>query len=236
MSKTEAWWMMQPKVIKYQQRLGDVLRCLPACKYLADQGHGVLFDCFEQYHGVFDMVSYAKPMGAIPFNADIIDLEIWPTRYGQFIKSKKPWHEFVYSDPRIKDADKTNIVLDRLDEKSALGLPGKYNLIAPFGLSQTHKRNPLELIQAAAKELGKDNIIILCPQDIQIQGLKTYTAPSVEQMAKAIRGADEFWAINSSPIILASAVRRDKESRFWGEKNEAEVQNVFHFEGLVRMD
>lgn len=227
---------MQPKVIKYQQRLGDVLRCLPACKYLADQGHEVLFDCFEQYHGVFDMVSYAKPMGAIPFDADIIDLEIWPTRYGQFIKSKKPWHEFVYSDPRIKDADKTNIVLDRLDEKPALGLPEKYNLIAPFGLSQTHKRNPLELIQAAAKELGKDNIIILCPPEFQIQGLKTYTASSVEQMAKAIRGADEFWAINSSPIILASAVRRDKKSRFWGEKNEAEVQNVFHFEGLVRMD
>lgn len=236
MSKTEALWMMQPKVIKYQQRLGDVLRCLPACKYLADQGHEVLFDCFEQYHGVFDMVSYAKPMGAIPFNADIIDLEIWPLRYAQFIKSRKPWHEFVYSEPKIKGADKTNVILDRLDKEPALGLPEKYNLIAPFGISQTYKRNPLELIQKAAKELGKDNIIILCPSEFQIQGLKTYTAPSVEQMVKAIRGADEFWAVNSSPIIIASAVRKDKESRFWGEKNDAEVQNVFHFEGLVRMD
>jgi hypothetical protein len=55
-------------------------------------------------------------------------------------------------------------------------------------------------------------------------------------MVKAIRGAGQFWAVNSSPIIIASAVRRDKESRFWGEKNEAEVQNVFHFQGLVRMD
>jgi hypothetical protein len=182
------------------------------------------------------MVSYAKPMGAIPFNADIIDLEIWPLRYAQFIKSRKPWHEFVYSEPRIKGADKTNIVLDRLDKEPALGLPEKYNLIAPFGISQTYKRNPLELIQRAAQELGKDNIIILCPPEFQIQGLKTYTAQSVEQMAKAIRGADEFWAVNSSPIIIASAVRKDKESRFWGEKNESEVQNVFHFEGLIRMD
>jgi hypothetical protein len=228
--------MMQPKVIKYQQRLGDVLRCLPACKYLADQGCEVLFDCFKQYHGVFNIVSYAKPMGAIPSNADIIDLEIWPLRYAQFIKSRKPWHEFVYSEPRIKGADKTNIVLDRLDNEPALGLPEKYNLIAPFGISQTYKRSPIEFIQKAAKELGKDNIIILCPPEFQIQGLKTYTAPSVEQMAKAIRGADEFWAVNSSPIIIASAVRKDKESRFWGEKNEAEVQNVFHFDGLIRMD
>ena len=227
---------MQPKIIKYQQRLGDVLRCLPACKYLADKGHPVLFDCFAQYHGVFDMVSYVRPMDATPYDAEIIDLEIWPLRYVEFLKSRKPWHEFVYCDPRIKDADKTNIVLDKLSDGPAEGLPEKYNLIAPFGISQTYKRNPLELIQTSAKELGKDKIIILCPPEFQIQGLQTYTAPSVEQMAKAIRGADEFWAVNSSPIILASAVRKGKDSRFWGEKNEAEVQNVFHFEGLIRMD
>jgi hypothetical protein len=228
--------MMSTKIIKYQQRLGDVLRCLPACKYLADQGHEVFFDCFEQYHGVFDLVSYAKPLDKTPWDAEVIDLEIWPNRYADFLKSKKPWHDFVYSHPAIKDADKKNIVFDKLDDRPAAGLPEKYNLIAPFGISQTYKRNPLELIQTAAKELGKDNIIILCPPEFQIQGLNTYTAPSVEQMVKAIRGADEFWAVNSSPIIIASAVRREKESRFWGEKNEAEVQNVFEFEGLVRMD
>ena len=227
---------MPTKIIKYQQRLGDVLRCLPACKHLADQGHEVLFDCFEQYHGVFDLVSYAKPLKELRLDGEIIDLEIWPLRYAKFIKSRKPWHEFVYSEPKIKGADKTNIILDRLDKEPAFGLPEKYNLIAPFGISQTYKRNPLELIQRAAQELGKDNIIILCPPEFQIQGLKTYTAQSVEQMAKAIRGADEFWAVNSSPIIIASAVRKDKESRFWGEKNESEVQNVFHFEGLTRMD
>lgn len=227
---------MPTKIIKYQQRLGDILRCLPACKYLADQGHNVFFDCFEQYHGVFDLVSYAKPLGKTHWDAEIIDLEIWPNRYAEFLKSKKPWHDFVYSHPAIKDADKKNIVFDKLDDRPANGLPEKYNLIAPFGISQTYKRNPLELIQTAAKELGKDNIIILCPPEFQIQGLNTYTAPSVEQMVKAIRGADEFWAVNSSPIIIASAVRREKESRFWGEKNEAEVQNVFEFDGLVRMD
>lgn len=228
--------MMQPKIIKYHQRLGDVLRCLPACKYLADQGHEVLFDCFEKYHGVFDMVSYAKPLGKTPWDAEVIDLEVWPNKYAEYRKSKKTWTDFVYSDPRIKDADKTNIILDSLGADKALGLPEKYHLIAPFGISQGYQRNPLELIQTAAKELGKDNIIILCPPEFQIQGLRTYTAPSVEQMAKAIRDADEFWAINSAPIILASATRRDKESRFWGQKNEWETDNIFEFEGLVRMD
>jgi len=227
---------MQPKVIKYQQRLGDVLRCLPACKYLADQGHEVLFDCFEQYHGVFDLVSYAKPMGAIPFNADIIDLEVWPNKYIDYRKSRKTWTDFVYSEPRIKDADKTNIILDKLDAGKALGLPEKYHLVAPFGVSQGHQRNPLVLIQLAAKELGKDNIIILCPPNFQIQGLATYTAPSVEQMAKAVRDADEFWAINSAPVILASATRKEKETRFWGQKNEWETDNIFEFDGLIRMD
>ena len=223
---------MSVKTIKYSQRLGDVLRCLPAAKHLADQGHEVFFDCFEQYHGVFDLVSYVKAGS----KGDVLDLEIWPNRYNDFIKSRKNWHDFVYSNPEIKEADKTNIVLDKLDDKPAEGLPETYNLVAPFGISQTFYRNPLTLIQDAVKELGKESVFVLCPPDIKIQGLNTYTAQSVEQMVKAIRGADQFWAVNSSPIIIASAVRREKESKFWGEKNESEVQNVFHFQGLVRMD
>jgi hypothetical protein len=223
---------MSVKTIKYSQRLGDVLRCLPAAKYLADQGHEVFFDCFDQYHGVFDLVSYVKAGS----KGNVLDLEIWPNRYSDFIKSRKNWHDFVYSNPEIKEADKTNIVLDRLDDKPAEGLPETYSLVAPFGISQTFYRNPLALIQDAVKEFGKESVFVLCPPDIKIQGLNTYTAQSVEQMVKAIRGADQFWAVNSSPIIIASAVRRGKESRFWGEKNEAEVQNVFHFEGLTRMD
>ena len=223
---------MSVKTIKYSQRLGDVLRCLPACKYLADQGHEVFFDCFDQYHGVFDLVGYVKAGS----KGDVLDLEIWPNRYNDFIKSRKNWHDFVYSNPEIKEADKTNIVLDKLDDKPAEGLPETYNLVAPFGISQTFYRNPLTLIQDAVKELGKESVFVLCPPDIKIQGLNTYTAQSVEQMVKAIRGADQFWAVNSSPIIIASAVRRKKESKFWGEKNESEVQNVFHFQGLVRVD
>lgn len=225
--------MIQPRTIKYSQRLGDVLRCLPACKYLADQGHEVFFDCFAQYHGVFEMTSYVK---AGHRQGLVIDLEVWPNKYNEYRNSKKSWTDFVYSHHSIKDADKNNVVLDRLGGERAIGLPGKYHLIAPFGISQGYPRNPIDIIQMAVKELGKENIIILCPPEFRIDGLATYTAPSVEQMAKAIRDADQFWAINSSPVVLANATRRGKETRFWGQKNGFETDNCPPFEGLVHID
>lgn len=225
--------MTQPRTIKYSQRLGDVLRCLPACKYLADQGHEVFFDCFAQYHGVFEMVSYVK---AGHRKGVTIDLEIWPNRYDEFIKSKKTWHDFVYSHNSIKDADKTNIILDRLEKTRAEGLPESYVLVAPFGISQSYKRDPTLIIQDAVREFGKDSVIVLCPGEVSIQGLRTYTAPTIQDMAKAIRDAEEFLAVNSSPIILASAVRSGKTSRLYGEKFEHKVQNVFDFDGLVMVD
>jgi len=224
---------MQARTIKYSQRLGDVLRCLPACKYLADQGHEVFFDCLAQYHGVFEIVSYVKAGHRQGLE---IDLEVWPNKYLEYRNSKKTWTDFVYADPRIKDADKTNIVIDRLGQERAEGLPEQYHLIAPFGISQGYPRSPIQIIQEAAKELGREKIIVLCPPEFQIQGLRTYTAPSVEQMAKAIRDAEEFWAINSAPVCIASAVRKGKETKFWGVKNEWEVDNIFNFDGLIRVD
>jgi len=55
-------------------------------------------------------------------------------------------------------------------------------------------------------------------------------------MAKIIRDADGFWTINSSPVILASAVRGGKETIFYPERGASEVQNVWRFDGLVRAD
>ena len=224
---------MTSKTIKYSQRLGDVLRCLPAAKYLADKGHEVFIDCFAQYHGVFEMTSYVK---AGHRQGDIIDLEIWPNRYEAFIKSKKTWHDFVYSHPEIKGADKTNIILDRLDSERIKGMPEKYNLVAPFGISQSDKRNPIEIIVEARKQMGEKDFYVLCPEGLAISGLNCYTAPTIADMAKIIRDADGFWTINSSPVILASAVRRGKETIFYPERGASEVQNVWRFDGLVRAD
>lgn len=224
---------MTAKTIKYSQRLGDVLRCLPAAKYLADKGHEVFIDCFAQYHGVFEMTSYVK---AGHRQGDVIDLEIWPNRYEAFIKSKKTWHDFVYSHPEIKGADKTNIVLDKLEPERIRGMPEKFNLVAPFGISQSDKRNPIEIIVEARKQMGEKDFYVLCPQEIKIDGLNCYTAPTIMDMAKIIRDADGFWAVNSSPVIFASAVRREKETMFFRERGAHEVQNVWRFDGLVAAD
>ena len=224
---------MTVKTIKYSQRLGDVLRCLPAAKYLSDKGHEVFIDCFAQYHGVFEMTSYVK---AGHRQGDIIDLEIWPNRYEAFIKSKKTWHDFVYSHPEINGADKTNIVLDKLEPERIRGMPEKFNLVAPFGISQSDKRNPIEIIVEARKQMGEKDFYVLCPQEIKIDGLNCYTAPTIMDMAKIIRDAEGFWAVNSSPVILASAVRREKETMFFRERGAHEVQNVWRFDGLVAAD
>ena len=224
---------MTSKTIKYSQRLGDVLRCLPAAKYLADKGHKVFIDCFAQYHGVFEMTSYVK---AGHRQGDIIDLEIWPNRYEEFIKSRKPWHDFVYSHPEIKGANKTNIILDKLEPERIQGMPERYNLVAPFGISQTDKRNPIEIIVEARKQMGEKNFYVLCPEGLKINGLHCYTATTIMEMAKVIRDADGFWTINSSPVILASAVRKGKETIFYPERGESDIQNVWRFDGLIRAD
>ena len=164
----------------------------------------------------------------------VIDLEIWPTRYEEYRKSRKPWHDFVYSHHSINGADRTNIILDKLDKSPAGGLPAEFNLIAPFGISQGDRRNPVEIIQDAIGEFGRDNTIILCPQDsIQIHGIRTYTAPTIADMAKAIRDAREFVCINSSPAVIASAVRKGKETRVYGQRGEFTQDNIHHFDGLV---
>lgn len=224
---------MTAKTIKYSQRLGDVLRCLPAAKFLSDKGHEVFIDCFAQYQGVFEMTSYVK---AGHRQGDIIDLEIWPNQYEAFIKSRKTWHDFVYSHPEIKGADKTNIVLDKLGSDRIKGMPDKYNLVAPFGISQSDKRNPIEIIVEARRQMGEKNFFVLTPPGMAIDGLDCYTAPTIKDMAKVIRDAEGFWAVNSSPVILASSVRRGKETMFFRERGAHEVQNVWQFDGLVMAD
>lgn len=227
---------MSNKIIRYKKRLGDILRCLPACKYLADQGHCVLFDCLEDYHSLFDIVSYVKPVNKITNDSDIIDLQVWPDKYDDYRQSKKSWGDFVYDNPHIKNADKNNIVLDLLKKEKLENLPERYHLIAPFGISQGYKRDYIELIKNAVNRLGQNNIIVLCEPDCTVTGIKSYTAKNVEQMARAIRDADEFWCINSAPVVLASALRRNKTTRFWGQRNEWETDNIFDFPGLIRVD
>jgi ADP-heptose:LPS heptosyltransferase len=166
------------------------------------------------------MVSYVKPLKELRLDAEILDLEIWPNRYVEYRSSEKTWTEFVYAHPTINKASPQEINLDLLDEKPAQDLPAEYNLVAPFGISQGHKRNPLEIIVEARKKLGEKNFFVLCPEGTKINGLECYTAPSISEMARAIRGATELWCIDSSPMVIAKAVRKDKKVMYFPQTLE----------------
>ena len=220
---------MTAKTIKYSQRLGDIIRCLPACKYLADQGHEVFFDCLPQYHGIFEMVSYVK----VGNKGDVIDLEIWPNKYQEYRFSGKTWTEFVYAHPEINKADPKDILFDKLDDAPAIGLPETYNMVAPFGISQGHKRDPLQIIVEARKKCGGDNFFVLCQEGTEIKGLQTYTAPSIPELARAIRGAEEFWSIDSGQMAIAAGVRKDKKVVYFPQTIEPFAKdNIFIWDSV----
>ena len=220
---------MIPKTIKYSQRMGDIIRCLPACKYLADQGHEVFFDCLPQYHGIFEIISYAK----VGNKGDVIDLEIWPNRYQEYRGSNKTWTDFVYSHPEIAKADSKDIIFDKLDDKPAKGLPETYNMVAPFGISQGHKRDPLQIIVEARKKCGAENFFVLCQAGTEINGLETYTATSIPEMARAIRGANEFWSIDSGQMAIAAGVRKEKKVVYFPQTNEPfDKDNIFIWDSV----
>ncbi len=220
---------MTAKTIKYSQRLGDIIRCLPACKYLADQGHEVFFDCLPQYHGIFEMVSYVK----VGNKGDVIDLEIWPNKYQEYRFSGKTWTEFVYAHAEINKADPKDILFDKLDDAPAKGLPETYNMVAPFGISQGHKRDPLQIIVEARKKCGGDNFFVLCQEGTEIKGLQTYTAPSIPELARAIRGAEEFWSIDSGQMAIAAGVRKDKKVVYFPQTIEPFVKdNIFIWDSV----
>jgi ADP-heptose:LPS heptosyltransferase len=220
---------MIAKTIKYSQRLGDIIRCLPACRYLADQGHEVFFDCLPQYHGIFEMVSYVK----VGNKGDVIDLEIWPNKYQQYRFSGKTWTEFVYAHPDINKADPKDILFDKLDDAPAKGLPETYNMVAPFGISQGHKRDPLQIIVEARKKCGGDNFFVLCQEGTEIKGLQTYTAPSIPELARAIRGAEEFWSIDSGQMAIAAGVRKEKKVVYFPQTLEPFAKdNIFIWDSV----
>lgn len=219
---------MTAKTIKYSQRLGDIIRCLPACKYLADQGHEVFFDCLPQYHGIFEMVSYVR----VGNQGDVIDLEIWPNRYQEYRFSNKTWTEFVYAHPDINKADPKDILFDKLDDAPAKGLPEAYNMVAPFGISQGHKRDPLQIIVEARKKCGGENFFVLC-QDTEIKGLQTYTAPNIPELARAIRGAEEFYSIDSGQMAIAAGVRKEKKVVYFPQTIEPfDKDNIFIWDSV----
>lgn len=191
------------KTIVYHQRLGDVLQCLPAARYLA-QSDEVQIECLPQYKGVLDLVSYATWVAPGEGAGERIELEIWPKRYNDYRASGLSWMDFVYQHPAIEFADR-KIVLDRVPAGPPPGLPERYNLLAPHGISQGFHYPLAEIMNKAEEQMG--TYILMHAPGHFYYSVPHWSASSIVEMAQAIKHADLFMGINSSPMVMASALR-----------------------------
>lgn len=200
--------------MKYELRLGDIVRMFPACKLLADAGHEVDFYTYPQYKSIFGLISYARWVGSCePSKYDrVVDPQIFPGRYHAYRASRKHWKAFVYGlYDDIRPALDHPIVFDRSVNPGELlpyGLPEEYVLISPFGHSQIVRPSVQWMLDHVIRVVGHiRNAYLLAEEAPKSSILPVITASSLTHLAPLIANAREFFTINSSPSIIASAVR-----------------------------
>lgn len=193
-------------LIQYHQRLGDVVRMLPVAKLLADRGDDVYFECKDEYADILKCTTYVKhkkidaPYEKFDF---IFNREVWPLLYDEYRASGQRWEQFVFGQQYPEAVDE-RIVFDNIWMAPDLGV---YDLVAPFGISQIVRHDPMNVIKKAISMYGKDNLVVLCPPELDINGLTAISCSSVVYMPFLIQNARNFLGINSSPAVMASAVR-----------------------------
>lgn len=205
-------------LLVYHYRLGDILRILPIARHFAAQGCEVAVECYEQYHGIFSAVSYARPVApnhTEHFNR-IERLQLWPDHAEAFHASGKTWLDFVYGlAPDFAGIDR-NIVFDRIDEQpapAAYGLPARYSLLCPFGYSQSTPRPFAELYTIACRENADPRPFVVADSQQSIELAKHFplsrivTCYSPAHLVRLIRDASAVTAINSAPCVIAGASR-----------------------------
>ena len=210
--------------IAYSQRLGDIIRVLPIARHFAAEGHEVYIECLPQYHEFFECVSYCRPSLRIqrPFYdfSMVFELEIWPTKFKEFVESGKTWLDFVYdSHPMFAGIDRKP-VFDLIDEMPSLadyGLTPDVNILSPFGYSQRKRYTYGKLVEAASNRFYGPFVTLADSTHADVL-LKAGIARNSILVAKRsahlprlLRDAKSVFTINSSPSVICGAVRRE----FW---------------------
>jgi len=204
-------------VIKYSQRLGDVIRMLPLAKWYYNKGMIVFIDCFDQYADILETVSYCEqlPKG---FKVDdpevlLIDREIWPERYNAFRESGLKWAEFIYRP--YPDIDPQNINFDLMDNFKIDDYQLKENFCLCFGIGASQIFQwPLQYVADMAEQWTdkyKFPVYHVVPPEYQKQfhdrGLLTIWAKRLADLPQLIKSANQVLTINTSASIIAGAVR-----------------------------
>lgn len=193
-------------LIQYHERLGDVIRLLPLAKHLSDKGNEVFIECKDQYADILKCVTYAKHKrieDQYEGFDHIFNRQVWPLLYDEYRQSGKWWEDFVYGE-YAPEAVGERVVFDSIIEGENLGT---FDLVAPFGISQIVRHDPMKVVVKAVKLYGKEDLAVLCPPEYSINGLRTITAKSVSELPWIIKSSRNFLGINSSPAVIASATK-----------------------------
>ena len=183
-------------------RLGDIIHTLPIAYHYHSLGWEVDYECADQYHSLFDLVDYARPVLADDRRSDYddaINLQVWPDRFVEWQESGLTLFDFVYR--RFDGIDRTIRLAPapHLDVPESVALS---TLIFPTGHSTTTKHHPDLVIATAKCRWPNDPIIVLGEA---AHGLTP--VPSIPHLVEYIRRSKNVLTINTAPTIIASAVR-----------------------------
>lgn len=200
---------MKKIIIRYHQRLGDIIQCLSMAKQLVAQGYELYIECNQEYHSIFKLCPYVMPIypGQVAprgFSVDcVIDPQIWPHRYSEYRKSKLKWWPFVTSQhPLLRGLEWCSPFEKALIPTSPIQNPENYLLIAATGFSQVPRLEPKKVI-ALATELYPH----LLPITVGPQG--KYMATSLCDLVSFVQKAGAVVTINTSIDYIADSVRED---------------------------
>jgi hypothetical protein len=206
--------------IAYSQRLGDIIRILPIARHFAADGNEVHVECLAQYHDFFDCVSYCRP-SLLRERADhdfgmLLDLEIWPKRFDEFVSSGQTWLDFVYgSDPLLAGIERKPVfdLLDTMPSLADYGLAPDIGIFSPFGYSQRDRYTLQTLTEWARDRICRPFVTLADPSHAEalaragIAKDSILTARRSSHLPRLLRDARSVFTINSAPAIICGAVR-----------------------------
>lgn len=201
---------MKKVLIRYHQRLGDVIQCLSMAKQLVQQGHEVYLECNQEYHSIFKLCPYVMPVypGQQPpkgFKIDhVIDPQIWPLRYNHYRRTKLKWWTFITSlHPLLNGLEWSTPFENSLIPVSPIQNPEKYVVVAATGFSQVPKLEPKRIIDLASKLFPG-----LTPLPIGLGG-KYFQATDLCDLVSLVQKAGAVVTINTSVDFMADSTREE---------------------------
>lgn len=203
---------MKKILLKYHQRLGDVIRVLAMARSLSEKGWEVYIECLPEYHSIFKVCPYAqavspnqKPPPGFKFDV-MLDLEIWPSKYHSYRSSQKKWWDFVTGlHPLLKDLKWRNPFVDPFPSYP-VDQAKLYCVVANCGFSQVPRIDP-EKVEALAKKLYP-NLQTICLGVHANHGKGTYLmAADLSHLVGLIKNAGAVVTINTAVTYIADAVR-----------------------------